>query len=62
MSSCFITSCKNRNEKGFSLYRIPKIPECRGKWLEVLELIRPHKKLTEKQTTIKASTNMVVSL
>jgi hypothetical protein len=47
MPSCFITSCKNTHEKGFSLYRIPKIPERRGKWLEVLELIRPYKKLTE---------------
>jgi hypothetical protein len=47
MHSCFITSCKSRNEKGFTLYRIPNIPERHGKWLEVLELIRPHKKLTE---------------
>jgi hypothetical protein len=47
MPSCFITSCKNTNEKGFTLYRIPKIPERPGKWFEVLEPIRPHKKLTE---------------
>jgi hypothetical protein len=48
MSSCFITSCKNRNEKGFTLHRMPIIPERRAKWLEVLGLIRPHKKLTER--------------
>jgi hypothetical protein len=44
MPSCFTTSCKNRNEKGFTLYRIPKIPQRRAKWLE---LIRPLKELTE---------------
>jgi hypothetical protein len=44
MPSCFITSCKNRNEKGFTLYRIPKIPQRRAKWLE---LIRPHMEITE---------------
>jgi hypothetical protein len=43
MPSCFITSCKNRKEKGFTVYRIPKIPQRRAKWLE---LIRSHKELT----------------
>jgi hypothetical protein len=45
MRSRFITSCKNRNEKGFTLYRIPKISQHRAMWLE---LIRPHKELTER--------------
>jgi hypothetical protein len=44
MPSSFITSCKNRNEKGFTLYRIPKIPQRRAK---CLELISPHKELSE---------------
>jgi hypothetical protein len=36
MPGCFITSCKSRNEKGFTLHRIPKIPERRAKWLEAV--------------------------